>query len=150
IYEEKIAALEFEVKDKSNAVARLKNQLDETLREKDDLKAKLEQFETSFKNLNKLINNQLSAKDKTGLEYGDQLNKNNSSGSKLFNSVFDSRSSDGDDNQTNDRFKKDNGYHVVPPPLTRNYMPPLALQQIRLVLVCLKLKQVSLKLAILV
>ncbi|GJU78878.1 hypothetical protein Tco_1275948 [Tanacetum coccineum] len=40
--------------------------------------------------------------------------------------VFDSRSSDGDDNQTNDRFKKDNGYHVVPPPLTGNYMPPLA------------------------
>ncbi|GJY67792.1 putative ribonuclease H-like domain-containing protein [Tanacetum coccineum] len=24
------------------------------------------------------------------------------------------------------RFKKDNGYHVVPPPLIRNYMPPLA------------------------
>ncbi|GJV53800.1 putative ribonuclease H-like domain-containing protein [Tanacetum coccineum] len=36
------------------------------------------------------------------------------------------RSNDGDDNQTNDRFKKDNGYHVVPPPLTGNYMPPLA------------------------
>ncbi|GKD27588.1 hypothetical protein Tco_1233802, partial [Tanacetum coccineum] len=36
-YEEKIAVLEFEVKDKSNAVTRLKNQLDETLREKDDL-----------------------------------------------------------------------------------------------------------------
>ncbi|GJR70104.1 hypothetical protein Tco_0016169 [Tanacetum coccineum] len=66
VYEEKIAVLEFEVKDKSNAVTRLKNQLDETLREKDDLKAKLEQF------------------------------------------------------------KKDNGYHVVPPPLTKNYMPPLA------------------------
>ncbi|GJT12970.1 hypothetical protein Tco_0860012 [Tanacetum coccineum] len=31
-----------------------------------------------------------------------------------------------DDNQTNDRFKKDNGYHVFPHPLTRNYMPPLA------------------------
>ncbi|GJW99407.1 ribonuclease H-like domain-containing protein, partial [Tanacetum coccineum] len=69
---------------------------------------------------------QLSSKDKTGLGYGDQLNENDSSGSELFNSVFDSRSSDGDDNQTNDRFKKDNGYHVVPPPLTRNYMPPLA------------------------
>ncbi|GKC80079.1 hypothetical protein Tco_1130853 [Tanacetum coccineum] len=99
---------------------------DETLREKDDLKAKLEQFETSSKNLNKLINSQLSSKDKTGLGYGDQLNENDSSGSELFNSVFDSRSSDGDDNQTNDRFKKDNGYHVVPPPLTGNYMPPLA------------------------
>ncbi|GJY67762.1 putative ribonuclease H-like domain-containing protein [Tanacetum coccineum] len=39
---------------------------------------------------------------------------------------FDSRSSDGDDNQTNDRFKKDNEYHAVPPPLTGNYIPPLA------------------------
>ncbi|GJY96126.1 hypothetical protein Tco_0512487, partial [Tanacetum coccineum] len=40
--------------------------------------------------------------------------------------VFDSRSSDGDDNQINDRFKKDSGYHAVPPPLNGNYMPPLA------------------------
>ncbi|GKD35512.1 hypothetical protein Tco_1251021, partial [Tanacetum coccineum] len=83
VFEENIAVLEFEVKDKSNAITRLKNQLDETLREKDDLKAKLEY-------------------------------------------VFDSRSSDGDDNHTNDRFKKDNGYHTVSPPLTGNYMPPLA------------------------
>ncbi|GJR96696.1 hypothetical protein Tco_0268870 [Tanacetum coccineum] len=126
VYEEKIAVLEFEVKDKSNAFTRLKNQLDETLKEKDDLKAKLEQFETSSKNLNKLINSQISSKDKTGLGYRDQLNENDSSGSELFNSVFDSRSSDGDDNQTNDRFKKDNRYHVVPPPLTGNYMPLLA------------------------
>ncbi|GKE96499.1 hypothetical protein Tco_1581354, partial [Tanacetum coccineum] len=57
---------------------------------------------------------------------GDQLNENDSSDSELFNSMFDSRSSDGDDNQTNDRFKKDNGYHVVPPPVTGNYIPPLA------------------------
>ncbi|GJY70548.1 putative ribonuclease H-like domain-containing protein [Tanacetum coccineum] len=126
VYEEKIAVLEFEVKDKSNAITRLKNQLDETLREKDELKAKLEQFETSSKNLTKLINSQISSKDKTGLGYGDQLNENDSSGSELFNSVFDSHSSDGDDNQTNDRFKKDSGYHAVPPPLTGNYMPPLA------------------------
>ncbi|GKE90202.1 hypothetical protein Tco_1567677, partial [Tanacetum coccineum] len=75
VYEEKIAVLEFEVKDKG---------------------------------------------------YRDQLNENDSNGSGLFNSVFDSRLSDGDDNQTNDRFKKDNGYHVVPPPLIGNYMPPLA------------------------
>ncbi|GJX58524.1 putative ribonuclease H-like domain-containing protein [Tanacetum coccineum] len=40
--------------------------------------------------------------------------------------MFDSRSSYGDDNQTNDRFKKDNEYHTVPPPLTGNYIPPLA------------------------
>ncbi|GJU94363.1 hypothetical protein Tco_1319119 [Tanacetum coccineum] len=96
VYEEKIAVLEFEVKDKSNAITRLKN-------------------------------HQLSAKDKTGYgTFGDQLNESYSSGSELFNSVFDSRSSDEDDNQTNDRFKKGDGYHAVPPPLTGNYMPPLA------------------------
>ncbi|GJW13742.1 ribonuclease H-like domain-containing protein [Tanacetum coccineum] len=65
---------------------------------------------------------QLSTKDKTGLGYGDQLSE---SDSEVPTSVFDSSSSDGDDNQTNDRFKKD-GYHDVPPPLTGNYMPPLA------------------------
>ncbi|GJU21608.1 hypothetical protein Tco_1154950 [Tanacetum coccineum] len=123
VYEEKIAVFEFEVKDKGNAVTRLTNQLEQTLKEKEDLKAKLEQFETSSKNLNKLINSQLSTKDKTGLGYGDQLNE---SDSEVINSVFDSRSSDGDDNQTNDRFKKGNEYHAVPPPLTGNYMPPLA------------------------
>ncbi|GJX23417.1 hypothetical protein Tco_0227862 [Tanacetum coccineum] len=66
---------------------------------------------------------EFEVKDK---RYGDQLTENDSNGSELFNSVFDSRSSDEDDNQTNDRFKKDNGYHVVPPPLTGNYMLPLA------------------------
>ncbi|GKG36630.1 hypothetical protein Tco_0444308, partial [Tanacetum coccineum] len=73
-----------------------------------------------------MINSQISSKDKTGLGYGNQLNENDSSGSKLFNSVFDSRSSDGDDNQTNDKFKKDNEYHAVPPLLTGNYMPPFS------------------------
>nr|GEV90655.1 putative ribonuclease H-like domain-containing protein [Tanacetum cinerariifolium] len=34
------------------------------------------------------------------------------------------RESDGDDNPVNDRFKKCEGYHAVPPPYTRNYMPP--------------------------
>ncbi|GJV64368.1 putative ribonuclease H-like domain-containing protein [Tanacetum coccineum] len=90
VYEEKIIVLEFEVKDKGNAVTRLTNQLEQTLKEKEDLKAKLEQFETSSKNLTKLINSLYSSKDKTGLGYGDQLNENDSSGSELFNSVFDS------------------------------------------------------------
>nr|GFA13781.1 ribonuclease H-like domain-containing protein [Tanacetum cinerariifolium] len=122
VYVEKIAVLEFKVKDKGNAITRLTNQLDKTLKQREDLKAKLEQFEISSKNLNKLINSQLSTKDKTCLRYGDQLSE---SDSEVLPSVFDSRSSDGDDNQINDRFKKDDGYHAVPPPLTGNYMPPL-------------------------
>nr|GEU40676.1 hypothetical protein [Tanacetum cinerariifolium] len=102
---------------------RVSDSLDQTLKEKEDLKAKLEQFEISSKNLNKLINSQLSAKDKTGLGYGDQLSE---SDSEVLPSIFDGRSSDGDDNPTNDRFKKGDGYHVVPIPLTGNYMSPLA------------------------
>ncbi|GJY67403.1 putative ribonuclease H-like domain-containing protein [Tanacetum coccineum] len=66
--------------------------LDETLKEKEDLKAKLEQFETSSKNLSKLISSQLSTKDKTSLGYADQLSE---SDSEVPTSVFDSRSSDG-------------------------------------------------------
>nr|GEU90464.1 hypothetical protein [Tanacetum cinerariifolium] len=66
---------------------------------------------------------QLSAKDKTGIGYGDQLSE---SDSEVLPSVFDSHSTDGDDNPTNDRFKKCDGYHAVPSPLTGNYMPPLA------------------------
>ncbi|GKF64754.1 hypothetical protein Tco_0188202 [Tanacetum coccineum] len=50
VYEEKIAVLEFEVKDKDDNVTRLTNQLEQNLKEKEDLKAKLEQFETSSKN----------------------------------------------------------------------------------------------------
>nr|GEV62096.1 hypothetical protein [Tanacetum cinerariifolium] len=67
--------------------------------------------------------NKIEMQDKTGLGYGNQLSE---SDSEVLPSVFDSRSSDGDDNLTNDRFKKGDGYHKVPPPLTRNYMPPLA------------------------
>ncbi|GJR84070.1 ribonuclease H-like domain-containing protein [Tanacetum coccineum] len=70
----------------------------------------------------KIVVLEFKVKDK---RYGDQLNEHDSSGSELFNSVFHSRSSDGDDNQTNDRFKKDNGFHSVPTYLTGNYMPPL-------------------------
>ncbi|GJV88552.1 putative ribonuclease H-like domain-containing protein [Tanacetum coccineum] len=37
--------------------------------------------------------------------------------------MFDSHESDRDDNLVNDRFKKVDGYHAVPPPYTGNYMP---------------------------
>nr|GEX42856.1 hypothetical protein [Tanacetum cinerariifolium] len=38
--------------------------------------------------------------------------------------VFDNHSSDEENSVANDRFKKSKGYHAVPPPLTRNDMPP--------------------------
>ncbi|GKE96875.1 hypothetical protein Tco_1581730, partial [Tanacetum coccineum] len=130
VYEEKIGVLEFDVKEKENANIRLERQLEKILKEKEDLNVKLEKFETSSKNLTKLLNSQLSAKDKTGLGYGDQMNENDFNESEVVEnvskSVFDSHSSDGDDIQANDRFKKVDGYHAVPPPLTGNYIPPKA------------------------
>ncbi|GJR32394.1 ribonuclease H-like domain-containing protein [Tanacetum coccineum] len=64
VYEENIAFLKYDVQVKDISIKDLKNQLEEALKEKDDLKLKLENFEESSKNLTKLINSQISAKDK--------------------------------------------------------------------------------------
>ncbi|GJW74689.1 putative reverse transcriptase domain-containing protein [Tanacetum coccineum] len=87
---------------KDISIKDLKNQLEEALKEKDDLKLKQENFEESLKNLTKLINSQISAKVPNGL----------------------GRESDVDDNPVNDRFKIGEGFHAVTPPYTGNYMPP--------------------------
>ncbi|GJZ47527.1 hypothetical protein Tco_0601359 [Tanacetum coccineum] len=47
IYEKDIAFLKYDVKVRDNSITELKNQLEEALKEKDDLKLKLEKFETS-------------------------------------------------------------------------------------------------------
>ncbi|GJV84009.1 putative ribonuclease H-like domain-containing protein [Tanacetum coccineum] len=60
----------------------------------------------------------LSAKDKAGLGYDSQIHNN-----EVVHSVFNSRESDVDDSPVNDRFKIEEGFHAVPPPYTRNYMP---------------------------
>ncbi|GJX58536.1 ribonuclease H-like domain-containing protein [Tanacetum coccineum] len=65
----------YDVQVKDISIKDLKNQLEEALKEKDDLKLKLEKFEESSKNLTKLINSQISAKDKIGLGYDGQMNE---------------------------------------------------------------------------
>nr|GEX57690.1 hypothetical protein [Tanacetum cinerariifolium] len=99
VYEEDIAFLKYDVQVKDISIKDLKNQLENALKQKDDLKLKLEKFETSFKNLTKLI---------------------------IVKKCYrqDCSESDKDDNQVNNRFKKGEGYHAVPPPYTGNYMPP--------------------------
>ncbi|GKB90835.1 hypothetical protein Tco_0963107 [Tanacetum coccineum] len=62
----------------------LKNHLEDALKEKDDLKLKLENFEESSMNLTKLINSQICAKDKTGLGYDSHVNEN-----EVLNNVVD-------------------------------------------------------------
>ncbi|GJU19866.1 ribonuclease H-like domain-containing protein [Tanacetum coccineum] len=134
VYEESISFLKYDVQVKDISIKEIKNQLEKALKEKDDLTLKLERFETYSKNLTKMLNSQISANDKTGLHYNGQMNEsvlNNLyvNKSKVLNkvdSVFDSSESNEDDNQVNDRFKKSEGYHVVPPPYTGNYRPTRA------------------------
>nr|GEV62952.1 hypothetical protein [Tanacetum cinerariifolium] len=127
VFEEGVAFLKYDVKVRDNSITELKNQLEESLKEKDDLKLKLEKFETSSKNLTNLINSQISPKDKTGLGYDSQLNErylNNKS--DVFESASDSsvNESEEDNSQANDRYKAGEGYHAVPLPYTGNFMPP--------------------------
>ncbi|GKC96739.1 hypothetical protein Tco_1162181, partial [Tanacetum coccineum] len=100
-YEEDIALLKYDVQVKDISIKELNNQLENALKEKDDLKLKLEKFETSSKSLTKLINSQITTKDKTGLGFDKQVNE-----TEVLDNVFDSHKSDGDDNPVNDRFKK--------------------------------------------
>nr|GEW39093.1 ribonuclease H-like domain-containing protein [Tanacetum cinerariifolium] len=84
-------------------------------KERDDLKLTLEKIQSSSKNLSKLLESQVS--DKTGLGYD----------RKVFNNqVFDCEESNDSvpKSLVNDRYKSGEGYHVVPHPYTRTFMPP--------------------------
>ncbi|GJS55679.1 hypothetical protein Tco_0629041 [Tanacetum coccineum] len=130
VYEEDIAFLKYDVKVRDNSITELKNQLAEALREKDDLKLKLEKFETSSKNLTDLLNSQISVNNKTGIGFDSQMTENelhdiHKNNSEVFESASDSSVNEieEENNQVNDRFKKVEGYHAFPPPYTGNYMP---------------------------
>nr|GEY10769.1 hypothetical protein [Tanacetum cinerariifolium] len=99
VYEEDIKILKIDVMLRDNALAELKSQMKNALKEKDDLKLKLEN------DLNDVYVNESQV---------------------IGNSLIDSHESDGEDNQVNDRFKKSEGYHAFLPPYTGNYMPPRA------------------------
>nr|GEU64881.1 ribonuclease H-like domain-containing protein [Tanacetum cinerariifolium] len=66
------------------------------------------------------------AKEEDGQALREKLSKANIEiiEEEVTETVFDNRSSDEENSVANDRFKKDEGYHAVPPPLTGNYMPP--------------------------
>ncbi|GJZ45434.1 retrovirus-related pol polyprotein from transposon TNT 1-94 [Tanacetum coccineum] len=106
------------------------SELAEALKEKDDLKLKLEKFETSSMKLTKLIKSQVSVNNKFGVGFDSQMNENelhdcHLNKGEVFESAFDSSMNENEEenNQVNDRFKKVEGYHAVLPPYTRNYMP---------------------------
>ncbi|GJU69832.1 ribonuclease H-like domain-containing protein [Tanacetum coccineum] len=102
---------------------------EKVVKERDELKDKIAKWEESSKNLDETLNSQMSARDKTGLGYNTQLNEltsNHETDSENCFSVFDGRSSDEESTLANDRSAKADGYKVVPPPITGNFLTPRA------------------------
>nr|GFA77009.1 hypothetical protein [Tanacetum cinerariifolium] len=110
-----------EVQLRDTTLTTLRQKLDTTEKERDDLNMKLEKFQTSSKRLTNLLASQTS--EKAGLGYNSQVFKK---------AMFDCENyytseSDSDSwppSNLYDRFVPSGGYHVVPPPFTGTFMPP--------------------------
>nr|GEW26354.1 putative reverse transcriptase domain-containing protein [Tanacetum cinerariifolium] len=105
---------------RDNALIVLRQNLEKAEQERDDLKLKLEKFQTSSKNLSELLTSQIN--DKTGLGYNSQV---------FTRSMFDYGdycTSESDESlrpsPIYDRYQSRYGYHAVPPPYTGTFMPP--------------------------
>ncbi|GKA93744.1 ribonuclease H-like domain-containing protein [Tanacetum coccineum] len=122
-YEEKIRFMKINLDDKTDVLTYHKKLIAEVVKEKEELKTKLEKWKNSSKSLNKLLDSQMSVKEKIGLGFSEQVKENELYDEALM-SVFDSHSSDIEDAPVYDRFAKVKGMHAVPPLMTENYMPP--------------------------
>nr|GEX69411.1 hypothetical protein [Tanacetum cinerariifolium] len=106
VFEEGVKILKLDVMFRDKALTQLRKKFKKAKKERDDLKLTLEKFENSSKNLRKLLDNQVCDQFNIGVRYDSQ--------------GFDSRVLD---SQVNDKYKTGEGYHVVSPPYTRNFMP---------------------------
>nr|GEY50917.1 putative ribonuclease H-like domain-containing protein [Tanacetum cinerariifolium] len=113
--------LNIEVQLRDTALVTLRQKLEATKKERDDLKLKLEKFQTSSKNLTALLASQTS--EKAGLGYNSQV---------FTQAMFDyenyycskSNYESWPPSNLYDRFIPSGGYHAVPPPYTGTFMPP--------------------------
>nr|GEZ81661.1 hypothetical protein [Tanacetum cinerariifolium] len=102
-----------------NALVDLRKKF-EKKQESDELKLKLDKFQTSSKNLSQLLASQTS--DKTRLGYDNQVfNSTLFDCDEMFSSESDVSMST---SPMYGRYKSGEGYHAVPPPYTRTFMPP--------------------------
>ncbi|GKB59901.1 hypothetical protein Tco_0916087 [Tanacetum coccineum] len=121
---EKYEFQNYELKCREIKINNLNLELEKVVKERDELKDKT-QIGRIDQNLDELLNSQMSARDKTGLGYGTQLNEisnNSETDSEISLSVFDVRSSDEENIPANDSFSKVDEFHVVPPPITWNFL----------------------------
>ncbi|GJW48912.1 hypothetical protein Tco_0080558 [Tanacetum coccineum] len=94
---EKYEFQNYELKCREVKIDNLKMELEKVVKERDELKVKIEKWEESSKGLNKILNSQMSAKDKNSLGYGtqlDEMSNKSKTDSEISMSVFEVRSSD--------------------------------------------------------
>nr|GEZ17700.1 hypothetical protein [Tanacetum cinerariifolium] len=78
--------------------------------------------QNSSKNLNRLLNTQMSVNDKFGLGYGDfRYGSILSYENEVLQSVFMNKECDLENTHVNDRYAE--GMHTIPPPMIGTYMP---------------------------
>ncbi|GJT44550.1 ribonuclease H-like domain-containing protein, partial [Tanacetum coccineum] len=121
-YEQKIKFMKIDLDDKTDVLTYHKKLLAKAQKEKDDLEVIVDKWNHSSKNLGKIVNSHMSARDKFGLGYGDyRYSGILSYENEVLQSVFKGKESDFENQLVNDRFTK--GMHAVPPPMIGNYMP---------------------------
>nr|GEW53137.1 putative reverse transcriptase domain-containing protein [Tanacetum cinerariifolium] len=105
ILQENINMLKNKVQARDNVLVTFNQKLNQAEKEKDDLKLKFDKFQSSSKILTELLANQTNSKH--GLGYYSESDCKTLSPSSL-----------------SDRSQPSGKYHVVPPPITGNFMPP--------------------------
>ncbi|GJZ41100.1 hypothetical protein Tco_0587986 [Tanacetum coccineum] len=106
----------YDLKCREIKINNLNLELEKVVKERDELKLKIEKWEGSSKNLTKILNSQMSTHDKNGLGFGtqmDDLSNKSETDSENSLTVFEVRSSDEESTLANNRFTKANEYHVV-------------------------------------
>ncbi|GKD45386.1 ribonuclease H-like domain-containing protein, partial [Tanacetum coccineum] len=92
---EKYEFQNYELKCREIKINNLNLELEKVVKERDELKDKIAKWEESSKNLDEILNSQMSARDKTGLGYGTQLNElssNHETDSEISMSIFEGTS----------------------------------------------------------
>nr|GEY04895.1 hypothetical protein [Tanacetum cinerariifolium] len=117
---EDIKLLKLDVMLRDNALVDLRKKFEKAKQERDELKLKLEKFQTSSKNLSKLLASQIT--DKTGLGYDNQVfNSTVFDYDELIHSELDVCMPT---SPVHDRYKSGEGYHAITPLYTGTFMPP--------------------------
>nr|GEX54505.1 hypothetical protein [Tanacetum cinerariifolium] len=119
--EENIKLLNIEVQLRDTALATLRHKLEKDKQERDDLKLKLDKFQTSSKNLTNLL--AIQTNEKTGLGYNSQVfTKAMFECENYYSSKSDCES--WLPSNLYDRFQPSGGYHALPRLYIGTFMPP--------------------------